>query len=78
MSDCADVAADILEQHLAVSLANHQAKQPVISSEYCEDCGSEIPAARTAAVKTTRCVDCQSIFEAKTWSGYRSHVARGA
>jgi len=65
MSDFADVAADITEQHQAVSLANHMAKQAVISSEYCEDCGIDIPAERLAAVITIRCVDCQSIYETK-------------
>ena len=65
MSDFAEVAADITEHHLAVSLANHLAKQTVISSEYCEDCGIDIPSERLAAVATIRCVDCQSIFETK-------------
>ena len=65
MSDFAEAAADITEQYEAIALANHKANQPVESSEYCEDCGIEIPADRLAAVITIRCVDCQSIFEIK-------------
>lgn len=65
MADKADEAADILEQHLAVSLANHKAKQPTTSRRYCEDCGDVIPRTRLAIIKTTRCLDCQMIFESK-------------
>lgn len=66
MTDFADVATDIADQHLAVSLANHQIKQSSVWSEYCEECGEVIPPARLAVIATTRCVDCQGIFEAKS------------
>lgn len=65
MSDFAEQAADMTAHDEAIALANHKARQPVVSSEYCEDCGIEIPAERLAAVVTIRCVDCQSIFETK-------------
>lgn len=66
MSDFADVAADIAEQHLAVSLANQHAKQHTISRKFCKDCGVTIPAERLAAIKALRCVDCQGVFEAQS------------
>lgn len=65
MSCFTEVAAEITEQYEAIALANHKANQLVKSSEYCEDCGIDIPAERLAAVITIRCVDCQSIFETK-------------
>lgn len=65
MSDFADVASDITEHQIAVSLANHRAKQAIKSSTECEDCGITIPAARLALINTTRCVDCQNAVEAK-------------
>lgn len=65
MSDFADVASDITEHQIAVALANHQAKQPTTRSTECQDCGVTIPAARLALINTTRCVDCQTLVEAK-------------
>ena len=66
MTDIADIASEIEAETIRVALANHQAKQQVLSRHFCIDCDIVIPAARLAVVKgCQRCVDCQSIYEYK-------------
>ncbi|MAM57334.1 MAG: hypothetical protein CMN25_08375 [Salinicola sp.] len=68
MADIADNAGDIIERHLAHSLARHQLPVTVAGAmdTDCEECGTEIPKARRqAAPWATTCIDCQSIREAR-------------
>lgn len=64
MADFADIASDIEQQRLQQSLTNRT--QFTAHSHYdCDDCGEEIPAQRRAIGGVTRCVMCQTKFEAK-------------
>lgn len=66
MADHADIAADLLDHQLAVRLAQHSAGKVQSVLDFCVECGSEIPAARKAAMAgrgVIRCVSCQSDFE---------------
>lgn len=66
MTDIADIASEIEAETIRVALANHQAKQGLLSRHFCVDCDIVIPAARLAVVRgCLRCVDCQSIHEYK-------------
>ncbi|MCL8302180.1 TraR/DksA family transcriptional regulator [Pseudomonas mosselii] len=49
------------DQAIAAARANAPSSGPSLT--HCEDCGSEIPAARRALGGKTRCVACQSTFE---------------
>lgn len=66
MADHADIAADVVDHQMAVKLAQHEAGKVKSVLSYCVDCGSEIPAARQAAMAgrgVIRCVSCQSEHE---------------
>lgn len=64
MADFADIASDIEQERLQQSLQNRP--QFTAHSNYvCEDCGEEIPAQRRAIGGVTRCIECQTKFEAK-------------
>lgn len=66
MADEADIAADVLHHQLAVNLAQHEAGKVKTVLSNCVDCGSEIPAARQAAMAgrgVIRCVSCQTDHE---------------
>lgn len=64
MADFADTASDIEAECLQQSLQNRP--QFTAHSNYeCEDCGEEIPAQRRALGGVTRCIGCQTQFEAK-------------
>ena len=65
MSDLADEANDLVELRMQDRLAKIYAQQRTVSEQYCEDCDSEIPAARRAIGGVSRCIDCQTIHEAK-------------
>lgn len=63
MSDIIDVANDIAEYTLAISLQNRVKPLPTLNT-LCEDCDTEIGTARKAAVPhATKCVECQGIHE---------------
>lgn len=64
MVDFADVASAITEEHLQNSLEG-RSQFNAISNFECEDCGIEIPAQRRALGGVTRCIQCQTKFEAK-------------
>lgn len=66
MADHADIASDMLDHQLSVTLAKHKASQVQSVLSDCVDCGSEIPAARQAAMAgrgVIRCVSCQTDHE---------------
>lgn len=64
MADLADVANEFIELNLRDSLA---ARPQNLNASYftCEDCDKEIPPQRRAIGGVTRCVDCQTIYEAR-------------
>lgn len=64
MADFADVASDLEQERLTQSL-NNRRQFDTASELDCEDCGAEIPAQRRALGGVTRCVQCQTNFEAK-------------
>ncbi|EOM7768499.1 TraR/DksA C4-type zinc finger protein [Escherichia coli] len=54
--------AELLERQINAARVKHCG----VSSLVCEECDAPIPAARRAAhPSATRCVSCQSVFEAK-------------
>jgi phage/conjugal plasmid C-4 type zinc finger TraR family protein len=66
MADVADIAQEIEQQRIDNLLANHAAKQGVLSRTFCEDCEILIPKERLAILRgICRCVDCQEIYERK-------------
>lgn len=55
--------AELLERQINAARGKHCG----VSALVCEECDAPIPAARRAAYPSaTRCVYCQSVFEAKT------------
>lgn len=60
--DNADKAQDFIDMELAAALSK-QLSRDVVESDFCEDCGIEIPKARKLAVRTNVCVDCAEISE---------------
>lgn len=64
MVDFADTASDLEQDRLTQSL-NNRPKFETESAFDCDDCGAEIPAQRRALGGVTRCIQCQTIFEAK-------------
>lgn len=64
-----DHAQAINEQWTEACIAAHRQRRdalPCVSTTtaICEDCGTEIPAARLAAQPdATRCIECQRYFE---------------
>lgn len=66
MADKADIANDLMELNLEAALRNQRQATPVTAANDpdCEECGTEIPAARRAALPhCTTCVDCQQLLE---------------
>lgn len=61
--DLVDQACELEERQRAAALWRVQQEQSVVSTEECIDCGAEIPLARLAVVKASRCVGCQSVYE---------------
>lgn len=54
--------AELLERQINAARVKHCG----VSALVCEECDAPIPAARRAAYPSaTRCVSCQSVFEAK-------------
>lgn len=64
MADFADIASDLEAERIQQSLQN---RTQFTGQSYfeCDDCGEEIPAQRRAIGGMTRCIKCQSDFEAK-------------
>ena len=56
--------AELLERQINAARVKHCGASALV----CEECDAPIPAARRAAFypSATRCVSCQSVFEAKT------------
>lgn len=55
--------AELLERQINAARVKHCGASALV----CEECDAPIPAARRAAYPSaTRCVSCQSVFEAKT------------
>lgn len=66
MADVADIANDIAQTNLDHLIANQLAEQKKQGTEFCVDCGIEIPAERREkAPWATRCVSCQEIEEVR-------------
>ncbi|OTG68285.1 conjugal transfer protein TraR [Acinetobacter sp. ANC 4470] len=64
MPDLADVANEMMDERLALTLNNRQQYNTV--SEYqCEDCGTEIPEQRRALGGVKLCISCQTLVENK-------------
>lgn len=64
MVDLVDMAEELRSQQLQASISSRP--QFNIESELdCDDCGLEIPAQRRALGGVTRCIQCQTNFEAK-------------
>lgn len=64
MVDFADVASDLEQERLTKSL-NNRRQFDAVSELDCDDCGEEIPAQRRTLGGVTRCIQCQTNFEAK-------------
>ncbi|HGX0722640.1 TPA: TraR/DksA C4-type zinc finger protein [Escherichia coli] len=57
---------DFIQEQQAELLDAARVKHCGVSALVCEECDAPIPAARRAAYPSaTRCVSCQSVFEAK-------------
>lgn len=64
MADFADIASGLEQDRLTRSLNNR--RQFEVESELdCNDCDEEIPTQRRALGGVTRCIQCQTNFEAK-------------
>lgn len=62
MSDPADVANEIMAEHLAITLNNRQ-QYDTLSEYECEECGTEIPEQRCALGGVKLCIGCQTAIE---------------
>jgi len=63
--DAIDEAAEREQQHRDAILAARRAEQEKPSEHYCTDCAEEIPEMRREIPGVTRCVECQSMYEAR-------------
>lgn len=64
MVDLVDMAEEFQAMNLQDRI-NARAQFTAHSNRECEDCGGEIPAQRRALGGVTRCIQCQTNFEAK-------------
>ena len=64
MVDFADMAEEFQAMNLQDKI-NARAQFTAHSNHECEDCGAKIPAQRRALGGVTRCIQCQTNFEAK-------------
>ena len=65
MADDVDYAQERLELEMQARLSvAKRFNKPSLAE--CETCGDDIPARRQAIGSVTRCVDCQTNYEAKT------------
>ncbi len=66
MSDIIDRANDTADFNLNVALKNHQHDNDLVSAEWCDECGMEIPEARRIALPGVQlCVDCARAKETR-------------
>lgn len=65
MADDADIANDLMEHALQLSLSRFSTREKnKPSTDECEDCGDQIEAARRLALPyARRCIACQSAME---------------
>lgn len=64
MADVADIAEELIEIRLQESLSKIQRPRNSVSSEFCFECGADIPEARRAALPGVQlCMACQQIHE---------------
>ncbi|WP_372438952.1 TraR/DksA C4-type zinc finger protein [Pandoraea sputorum] len=64
MADEVDLANDHAEHMLRLGFPLIPAPSFSAAAEFCDDCGSDIPAARRIAVPgCVTCIDCQSLRE---------------
>nr|WP_300306976.1 TraR/DksA C4-type zinc finger protein [Halomonas sp.] len=66
MADIADIASELMERRMESAMATCRLPDTMAANDECEECGSEIPAARRqAAPWATTCIECQGIREKK-------------
>jgi phage/conjugal plasmid C-4 type zinc finger TraR family protein len=66
MTDIFDRATELEESAREAAIAAHRQRWQGAALSHCEDCGSEIPAARHAAVKNCRaCIECAKAEDAR-------------
>lgn len=64
MADLIDSAAEIEELQRNFALIKHRRTGNLVSAEFCEEYGEDIPAPRRAAVPgCQKCAECQSVIE---------------
>ncbi|HAJ6812200.1 TraR/DksA family transcriptional regulator [Escherichia coli] len=64
MADIIDSAAEIEELQRNFALSKHRRTGNLVSAEFCEECGEDIPAPRRAAVPGCQmCAECQGVIE---------------
>ena len=64
MADIIDSAAEIEELQRNFALSKHRRTGNLVSAEFCEACGEDIPEPRRAAVRGCQtCAECQSVIE---------------
>lgn len=64
MTDIIDSAAETEELQRNFSLSKHHRTGNLVSAEFCEACGEDIPEPRRAAVPGCQtCADCQGVIE---------------
>lgn len=60
MADIIDSAAEIEELQRNFALSKHRRSSNLVSAEFCEECGEDIPAPRRTAVPGCQtCAECQ-------------------
>ncbi len=69
MVDLVDMAEEFQAMNLQEKL-NARAQFSAVSASECADCGDDIPTQRQALGGVTRCIECQTEFEA-TQKHYR-------
>lgn len=64
MADIIDSAAEIEELQRNFALSKHRRTGNLVSAEFCEECGEDIPEPRRAAVPGCQtCSSCQEEIE---------------
>ena len=64
MADIIDSAAEIEELQRNFALSKHRRTGNLVSAEFCEACGEDIPELRRAAVSGCQtCAECQGVIE---------------
>ena len=64
MADIIDSAAEIEELQRNFALSKHRRTGNLVSAEFCEACGEDIPELRRTAVPGCQtCAECQGVIE---------------